>query len=111
MNAYCKKFVFKVINHKTGAEKVGKKLRPTTLVLFGNPNVGTLLMQCSQTVGIDLPQKALIWEDEKGQVWYTYNNPQYLAKRHNINACDKPLGILSKALTTFANTATTQTVE
>ena len=61
--------VFLRINHSKGARKVGEKLRPTELVIFGNPKVGTPLMQCSQTVAIDLPQKALIWQDEGGQVW------------------------------------------
>ncbi len=61
--------VFIRIKHAEGAQKVGKKLRPTELVIFGNPKVGTPLMQCSQSTAIDLPQKALIWEDEKGQVW------------------------------------------
>jgi len=57
--------VFTRINHAAGAEKVGKTLRPTELVIFGNPKIGTPLMQCSQSIAIDLPQKALIWEDEK----------------------------------------------
>jgi len=98
--------VFKVINHKKGAKSVDKKLRPTTVVIFGNPKVGTLLMQCSQTAAIDLPQKALIWKDEDRKVWYTYNDPQYLVKRHNINACEEPLNKISKALAKFAHVAT-----
>jgi uncharacterized protein (DUF302 family) len=69
--------VFIRINHAEGAQKVGKKLRPTELVIFGNPKVGTPLMLCSQTTAIDLPQKALIWEDGEGQVWLSYNDPNY----------------------------------
>ncbi len=98
--------VFKVINHKKGAKKVGKKLRPTTVVIFGNPKVGTPLMQCAQTAAIDLPQKALIYKDAKGQVWYAYNNPQYLVTRHNIKECEKPLAKITKALGNFAKAAT-----
>ncbi len=59
-------------------------LRPTELIIFGNPKVGTPLMNCRQSVAIDLPQKALIWEDETGQVWFSYNDPMYLAKRHGF---------------------------
>ncbi|MGB5748144.1 MAG: DUF302 domain-containing protein, partial [Desulfobacterales bacterium] len=76
--------VFIRINHAAGAAKVGKALRPTELIIFGNPKVGTPLMQCSQSVAIDLPQKALIWQDDKGQAWLTYNDPNYLAQRHEL---------------------------
>jgi len=100
--------VFARIDHAAGAEKVGKTLRPTELVIFGNPKVGTPLMQCSQSIAIDLPQKALIWEDEKGQVWLSYNDPQYLAKRHNTRGCDKVLEKVAGALGKFANKATSQ---
>lgn len=103
--------LFKVINHRKGAKSVDKKLRPTTVVIFGNPKVGTQLMQCSQTAAIDLPQKALIWEDTEGQVWYSYNDPQYLAKRHNISTCEKPLGKISNALANFAKAATVQSTK
>jgi uncharacterized protein (DUF302 family) len=63
-------------------------------------------MQCSQTVGIDLPQKALIWQDEGGQVWLTYNDPQYLAKRHGIDGCKPVLDKVQNALKNFAQAAT-----
>ena len=79
--------IFARINHAAGAQKIGKELRPTELVIFGNPKAGTPLMQCNQTTAIDLPQKMLIWEDEKGQVWLTYNNPEYLAHRHKLADC------------------------
>lgn len=98
--------VFIRINHAEGAQKVGKKLRPTELVVFGNPKVGTPLMQCSQTVGIDLPQKALIWEDEAGHVWFSYNDPRYLAKRHGITECVNVIKKIEKALSNFAHAAT-----
>jgi uncharacterized protein (DUF302 family) len=97
--------VFKRIDHAAGAKKVGKTLRPTELVIFGNPKVGTPLMLCSQSVAIDLPQKALIWQDEAGQVWFSYNDPQYLALRHNIQGCDKVLKKVAGALGKFAKKA------
>ena len=99
--------VFARINHSEGAEKVGKLLRPTELVIFGNPKVGTPLMQCEQSVAIDLPQKALIWEDNKGAVWFSYNDPKYLAQRHNIKNCEKVINKISKALSKFSHAATT----
>jgi len=99
--------VFIRINHTDGAKKVGKKLRPTEVIIFGNPKVGTPLMQCSQSVAIDLPQKALIWKDEKGQVWLSYNDPKYLAKRHGIKECIEAIKKIENALRNFANAATT----
>jgi len=98
--------IFARINHAEGAKKVGKILRPTELIIFGNPKVGTPLMQCKQTVAIDLPQKALIWQDRSGQVWFTYNNPTYLVKRHAIKGCDKVIYKISNALANFAKAAT-----
>lgn len=98
--------VFTRINHTLGAEKVGKKLRPTQVIIFGNPKVGTPLMQCEQSVAIDLPQKALIWENEKGQTYLSYNNPKYLKSRHHIEGCDKVITKVSAALANFAKAAT-----
>jgi uncharacterized protein (DUF302 family) len=98
--------VFLRINHSEGARKVEKKLRPTELVIFGNPQVGTPLIQCSQTVAIDLPQKALIWQDESGQVWLTYNDPQYLAARHGIVGCQAVVVKIQTALKNFTQAAT-----
>jgi uncharacterized protein (DUF302 family) len=97
--------LFKRIDHAAGAKKVGKTLRPTELVIFGNPKVGTPLMLCSQSVAIDLPQKALIWQDEAGQVWFSYNDPQYLVLRHNIQGCDEVLKKVTGALGNFAKKA------
>ena len=100
--------VFTRINHAKGAQKVGKKLPPTELIIFGNPKVGAPLMQCGRSVAIDLPQKALIWEDETGQVWLSYNDPKYLAKRHGIKGCDAVLKKLGNALGNFVKSATMQ---
>lgn len=98
--------VFTTIDHSAGAQNVDKHLRPTTVVFFGNPKVGTPLMQCSQTTAIDLPQKALIWQDELGQVWFSYNDPHYLFHRHEIKGCGETLKKISTALANFAKAAT-----
>ena len=98
--------VFIRINHAEGAQKVGKRLRPTELVVFGNPKVGTPLMLCSQSTAIDLPQKALIWEDQEGTVWFSYNDPNYLVERHGITGCAEVIKKTEKALSNFAKTAT-----
>ena len=98
--------VFIRIDHAQGGQTVGKILRPTEVIIFGNPKVGTPLMQCSQSVAIDLPQKALVWEDEAGQVWLSYNDPEYLAKRHKIKGCGEVLNKVAKALNNFAMAAT-----
>lgn len=89
--------VFARIDHAAGAAKIGKKLRPTELLIFGNPQGGTPFMECGQTVGIDLPLKALVWQDEAGQVWLGYNDPAYLATRHGVGQCPAAAG-LKKAL-------------
>lgn len=79
--------VFARIDHAAGASNVGKSLRPTELIIFGNPKAGTPFMQCSQTVAIDLPLKALIWEDASSEVWIGYNDPAYIAARHGAAQC------------------------
>jgi uncharacterized protein (DUF302 family) len=78
--------VFARIDHASGAEEVGLSLRPTELLIFGHPKGGTPLMQDKQTAGIDLPVKALAWEDEEGSVWLTYNEAAWLATRHGLGA-------------------------
>jgi len=67
--------VFARVDHAAGASKIGKTLRPTLLLIFGNPQGGTPLIECAQTTGIDLPMKAMAWEDRSGQVWVGYNDP------------------------------------
>jgi uncharacterized protein (DUF302 family) len=76
--------VFALIDHSGEAEKVGLKMRPTKLLIFGNPKGGTPLMVAAPTLAIDLPLKALVWEDEGGKVWITHNNPEYLQQRHRV---------------------------
>jgi uncharacterized protein (DUF302 family) len=76
--------VFARIDHSGEAEKVGLKMRPTQLIVFGSPKAGTPLMVASPTLAIDLPLKALAWEDADGQVWLSYNSPEYLKQRHKV---------------------------
>jgi uncharacterized protein (DUF302 family) len=76
--------VFALIDHSGEAEKVGMKMRPTKLVIFGNPKGGTPVMVAAPTLAIDLPLKALVWEDGGGKVWVTYNSPEYLQQRHGV---------------------------
>lgn len=75
---------FARVDHAAGAATAGMQLRPTLLLVFGNPRGGTPLMIDEQTAGIDLPVKALAWEDEDGQVWLTYNDPTWIAERHRL---------------------------
>ncbi|GAB2499861.1 DUF302 domain-containing protein [Arenimonas alkanexedens] len=79
--------VFARIDHAAGAATIGQQLRPTELLIFGDPKGGTPLMACGQSAGIDLPLKALVWEDASGQVWLGYNDPAYLVERHHIADC------------------------
>jgi uncharacterized protein (DUF302 family) len=74
------------IDHSGEAEKVGLKMHPTQLILFGSPRGGTPVMVASPTIAIDLPLKVLVWEDEGGKVWVSYNSPEYLQQRHNVPA-------------------------
>lgn len=90
--------LFLRLNHTESAGSVDISLRPTELFIFGNPKVGAPLMAKQQSVGIDLPQKMLIWQDESGQVWLTYNDPDYLADRHGLDKSLPPLLKVKKAL-------------
>ena len=98
--------VMAVIDHAANATSVGLELRPTRLVLFGNPNAGTPLMQSAQSVAIDLPQKMLIWEAENGDVFVAYNSPYYLKARHNVEGRDELLTKISGLLEKLAKAAT-----
>ncbi len=95
------------IDHAGAAAKAGLALRPTEVVIFGNPKAGTGLMQMAQTMGIDLPLKALIWQDEAGKTWLSYNEPHWLAERHGLGAAaDKTLAAMAEALAALAREAT-----
>jgi uncharacterized protein (DUF302 family) len=78
--------VFARIDHAAEAQSVGMSLRPTQLLIFGNPKAGTPLMRANQSIGLDLPMKALAWQDAQGQVQLTWNSPDYLTGRHGLDA-------------------------
>ena len=99
--------IFNRIKHSESAGKVGIELRETELIIFGNPKVGSPLMKCQQSIAIDLPQKALIWEDHESKVWISYNNPDYLEKRHNISGCEAVISKIKKALSGIIKAAAT----
>ena len=97
--------LFARVDHAGGAASINQKLRPTEVLIFGNPQGGTPFMACQQSVGIDLPLKALVWQDEAGQVWFGYNDPAWLAARHGATACPV-VPNLTKALAGLAAAAT-----
>lgn len=91
-----------VVDHSGSAHKVGLELRPTKLVIFGNPALGTKLMQMNQQAGLGLPLKILVWEDAKHRVWLGYTNPAVFAQRYAINPSAQPILIMTKALHAIA---------
>ena len=99
--------VFARIDHAAGAAEVGLSLRPTELLIFGNAKGGTPLMQTVQTIGIDLPLKALVWQDASGITWLSYNDPNWLAKRHGLG-CEEDATVkaMAAALAAMAKAAT-----
>jgi uncharacterized protein (DUF302 family) len=100
--------VFARIDHAAGAAAVGLPLRPTELLIFGNAKGGTPLMQSMQTIGIDLPLKALVWQDGSGKTWLSYNDPGWLAKRHGLgHEADAAVRAIAAALDALARTAIT----
>ncbi|WP_158807293.1 DUF302 domain-containing protein [Beijerinckia sp. L45] len=86
------------IDHAAAAEHVGLALRPTEVLIFGAPKAGTPLMQAVQTMGLDLPLKALVWEDAAGKTWITYNDPDWLARRHGVTGEEKVVAAMAAAL-------------
>ena len=100
--------VFAHVDHAAGAKAVGLPLRPTDLLIFGNAKGGTPLMQSVQTIGLDLPLKALVWQDASGNTWLSYNDPGWLAKRHGLgNEAEATIQALTTALGAVAKAATT----
>lgn len=97
--------VFARINHKKNANGVQLILRPTEVLIFGNPKMGTHFVNSKQTAGIDLPMKALAWEDEQGQTWLTYNDPTYIADRHGIDNRPQIISKMQGALNKLTNKA------
>jgi uncharacterized protein (DUF302 family) len=98
--------VFARINHSGLAAEAGMTLRPTEVIIFGNPRGGTPLMQAVQTVGIDLPLKALVWEDASGKTWLSYIEPGWIAKRHDTAGADLAVSAMGRVLSTIAAKAT-----
>ena len=96
--------VFARIDHAAGAAKIGTSMRPTQLLIFGNPQGGTPFMTCAQTVGIDLPLKALVWQDADARVWVGYNDPAFVAARHGVEDCPV-VDNLERALTSLVAAA------
>ena len=99
--------VFAHVDHAAGAAEVGLPLRPTDLLIFGNAKGGTPLMQLDQTMGIDLPLKILVWQDQAGATWLSYNDPAWLAERHGLGSDAKPtVDALTGALRAITKAAT-----
>jgi uncharacterized protein (DUF302 family) len=98
--------VFARIDHAAGASVAGLPLRPTEVLIFGNAKGGTPLMQAAQTIGIDLPLKALVWQDASGETWLSWNDPAWLAARHGISGEEAVVGRLTALLNEIAKTAT-----
>jgi uncharacterized protein (DUF302 family) len=98
--------VFNRIDHAAGAAKVGQQLRPTQLIIFGSPKVGTALMTSDQRIGIDLPLKALTWQDGEGKVWLSYNSPDALLGRFKIEDRAEVKKKITGALGKLARAAT-----
>jgi uncharacterized protein (DUF302 family) len=99
--------VFARIDHAAGAKEAGLSLRPTELLIFGNAKGGTPLMQSIQTVGIDLPLKALVWQDASGNTWLSYNDPGWIAKRHELaHDAEVTVNAMTAAVNAAARTAT-----
>jgi uncharacterized protein (DUF302 family) len=99
--------VFARVDHAAGAAEAGLPLRPTELLIFGNAKGGTPLMQSEQTIGIDLPLKALVWQDASSRTWLSYNDPSWLAKRHGLGAeVDPAVKAMAAALNVIATKAT-----
>ncbi|MEM7292211.1 MAG: DUF302 domain-containing protein [Pseudomonadota bacterium] len=100
--------VFNRVPHSDGARNVGVELRDTHLIIFGNPKIGSKLMACQQSVAIDLPMKALVWQDANKQSWISYNSPDYLASRHGLSGCEGVLEKVKKALAGMTSAAAGQ---
>jgi uncharacterized protein (DUF302 family) len=98
--------VFARIDHAAGASEAGLELRPTEVIIFGNARGGTPLMQSAQTIGIDLPLKALVWEDASGTTWLSYNEPSWIAQRHGVAKAEPVVSKISAALGAMSRKAT-----
>ncbi|SLJ93883.1 DUF302 domain-containing protein [Salegentibacter salarius] len=93
------------LDHQQNAENAGMELRPTRIIMFGNPNLGTPLMQSKRSIGVDLPQKMLVWEDEDGTVHIAYNDPVFLKDKHQLEGNEEQIEQISNTLQNLANNA------
>lgn len=93
------------VDHASAAEKIGEKLEPTQVLIFGNPKLGTPLMQSNQKIGLDLPMKVLAWRDRSGQVWLTYLKPSSLKSDYAISENDKTFAAMEQALDALTDEA------
>ena len=98
--------VFARVNHTAGAESIGETLRPTEAIIFGNPKIGTPTMQAAQTMGLDLPLRALAWEDENGQVFFTYHDPKAVGAEHGLTEDTPVLEQMTKVMQKMTKVAT-----
>ena len=99
--------IFARVDHAAGAQRVGKTLRPTEVLIWGSPQAGTPMLECSQTVGIDLPQKALVWQDASGDVYLAWNDPVHLVTtRHETKGCEGVTTSIAQSMANFAKQAT-----
>ena len=98
--------LFAQIDHAAGAKQVGMPLRPTELLIFGNPKAGTPLMQAQQTIALDLPLRVLVWEDESGKVWLTYRRVADVARLHHLAGRDEVVMALDDGLAALARSVT-----
>jgi uncharacterized protein (DUF302 family) len=95
--------VFSRVDHAAGAQRIGKTLRPTEVLIWGSPPGGTPIMECAQTAGIDLPQRTLVWQDEAGDTYLAYNDPGFLVSRHgSAGKCDAVVANVRNALAGIA---------
>ncbi len=97
--------IFARVDHAAGAASVGIDLRPTTLLIFGNPKGGTPLMLVAQKIGLELPLKILVWEDESGKAWLSYDDPAWLAQRFGVDPTLAAVAALSAAMAVFTDLA------
>lgn len=97
--------IFARVDHAAGTKKIGVDMKPTQLLIFGNPKLGTPLMMAKRTIGIDLPLKALVWQDDEGKVWLAYTAPSALKARHGVSGRDEVFKKITGALDKLTNVA------
>lgn len=97
--------VFNRINHAKNARQVGMQLSPSEVIVFGNPKMGTQLMQCQPSVAIDLPLKVMVWQDHEKKVWLSYDDPASMQSKHRVQGCDAVFKKMSHVLHTLTNKA------